>query len=53
MSFFIPTISLNDGTSIPQLGLGTYRLDDAEAERVVSEALEVGYRHIDTASLYG
>ena len=53
MSFFVPTISLNDGTSIPQLGLGTYRLDDAEAERVVSEALEVGYRHIDTASLYG
>lgn len=49
----IPAISLNDGTTIPQLGLGTYRLDDAEAERVVLEALEVGYRHIDTASLYG
>ncbi len=50
---FIPTIPLNDGTAIPQLGLGTYRLDDDTAERVVSEALELGYRHIDTASLYG
>ena len=50
---FIKNVSLNDGTTIPQLGLGTYRLDDDTAERVVSEALEVGYRHIDTASLYG
>ncbi len=50
---FIPTILLNDGTTIPQLGLGTYRLDADTAERVVSEALELGYRHIDTASLYG
>ncbi len=50
---FIKNVSLNDGTTIPQLGLGTYRLDDDSAERVVSEALEIGYRHIDTASLYG
>ena len=50
---FIKNVSLNDGTTIPQLGLGTYRLDDETAERVVSEALEIGYRHIDTASLYG
>lgn len=50
---FVKDIPLNDGTTIPQLGLGTYRLDDDTAERVVSEALEVGYRHIDTASLYG
>ena len=50
---FVKNVSLNDGTTIPQLGLGTYRLDDDTAERVVSEALEVGYRHIDTASLYG
>lgn len=50
---FVKNVSLNDGTTIPQLGLGTYRLDDDSAERVVSEALEVGYRHIDTASLYG
>ena len=49
---FIKDIPLNDGTTIPQLGLGTYRLDDDTAERVVSEALELGYRHIDTASLY-
>ena len=50
---FIKNVSLNDGTTIPQIGLGTYRLDDDTAERVVSEALEIGYRHIDTASLYG
>ncbi|MFM6967711.1 MAG: aldo/keto reductase [Microbacteriaceae bacterium] len=50
---FVKNVPLNDGTTIPQLGLGTYRLDDDSAERVVAEALEVGYRHIDTASLYG
>lgn len=50
---FVKNVSLNDGTTIPQLGLGTYRLDDDSAERVVAEALEIGYRHIDTASLYG
>lgn len=52
MTFPIDTISLNDGTSIPQLGLGTYRLDDDDAYRVVSEALHIGYRHIDTARIY-
>jgi 2,5-diketo-D-gluconate reductase A len=48
----VPQIALNDGTTIPQLGFGVYRVDPAEAERVVSDALEVGYRHIDTASFY-
>ena len=38
---------------IPQLGLGTYKVPDDEAERVVHDALEVGYRHIDTAQMYG
>ncbi|MDN5696589.1 MAG: aldo/keto reductase [Rubrobacter sp.] len=38
---------------IPALGFGTYRLDDDGAERMVSEALEIGYRHIDTAQMYG
>jgi len=38
---------------MPRLGLGTWPLDDAEAERVVDEALEIGYRHIDTAVRYG
>lgn len=47
-----PHITLHDGTSIPQFGLGVWQVDDAEAERVVSEALEVGYRHIDTARVY-
>lgn len=52
MASLIPDIALNDGTSIPQLGLGTYRLDDDAAYRITSEALALGYRHIDTATLY-
>ena len=39
--------------TIPQLGFGTYKVDDEEATRVVSQALELGYRHIDTAQMYG
>lgn len=38
---------------IPQLGVGTYKISDEEAERVVSKALELGYRHVDTAQMYG
>lgn len=49
----VPTITLNDGTTIPQLGFGVFRVDPDEAERIVSDALEVGYRHIDTAAIYG
>lgn len=49
----IPLITLNDGHTIPQLGLGVFRVDPDDTERVVSEALEVGYRHIDTAQGYG
>ena len=49
----VPTLLLNDGRELPRLGLGTWPLDDAEAERVVNEALEIGYRHIDTAVRYG
>ena len=48
-----PTIALNDGASIPQLGLGVYKVPDDEAETVVATALEAGYRHLDTASFYG
>lgn len=48
-----PRIQLNDGQSIPQLGLGVFKVEAGEAERVTSDALEVGYRHIDTASFYG
>jgi 2,5-diketo-D-gluconate reductase A len=49
----VPTIQLNDGHSIPQLGFGVFLVDPAETERIVSDALEVGYRHIDTAAVYG
>jgi 2,5-diketo-D-gluconate reductase A len=49
----IPNIELNDGRSIPQLGFGVFQIDPSETERAVSEALEVGYRHIDTAEMYG
>jgi len=49
----VSTIALNDGTTIPQLGFGVFRVDPAETERIVSDALEVGYRHIDTAAIYG
>jgi 2,5-diketo-D-gluconate reductase A len=49
----IPRVDLLDGTSIPQLGFGVYKVDDDGAERAVGTALEVGYRLIDTAKLYG
>ncbi len=48
-----PTITLNDGVEIPQLGFCVYKVPADEAEAVVTTALEVGYRHIDTAKLYG
>ena len=49
----IPTITLNDGFTIPQLGYGVFKVPPAETEKAVSEALETGYRHIDTAAIYG
>jgi len=49
----IPTVQLNDGYDIPQLGYGVFRVPAGDTERAVSEALEVGYRHIDTAAIYG
>jgi 2,5-diketo-D-gluconate reductase A len=48
----VPTLTLNSGHTIPQLGLGVFRVSADASERVVSEALEVGYRHIDNASVY-
>ncbi|MFJ5558568.1 aldo/keto reductase [Streptomyces sp. NPDC093250] len=48
----IPTHTLNDGTTIPALGLGTWPMNDAEAERAVGTALEMGYRLVDTAANY-
>ena len=49
----VPDITLNDGFTIPQLGYGVFRVPPADTERAVGEALELGYRHIDTAAIYG
>jgi 2,5-diketo-D-gluconate reductase A len=48
----IPTVTLNNGTKIPQLGFGVFQVDPTETTRIVADALEVGYRHIDTAAIY-
>jgi 2,5-diketo-D-gluconate reductase A len=48
-----PTLLLNDGGHIPQVGLGTWPLTDETAPPVVVTAIEAGYRHIDTAARYG
>ena len=48
----VPTLSLNQGGAIPQLGLGVFKVPSGEAERVVGEALAAGYRSIDTAAVY-
>lgn len=49
----VPVHTLNDGTTIPAIGLGTYPMDDAEAEQAVRSAVEAGYRLVDTATNYG
>lgn len=49
----VPLLKLNDGHSIPQIGLGTWPLDDDQAAAAVVSAVEAGYRHIDTAVKYG
>lgn len=49
----IPLVELAEGRAIPQLGFGTYQVPPVDAERVVSDALEAGYRHLDTAQMYG
>jgi diketogulonate reductase-like aldo/keto reductase len=49
----VPCVRLNDDNSMPTLGLGVAELSDADTERSVSAALEIGYRLIDTASAYG
>ncbi|MFJ4369359.1 aldo/keto reductase [Streptomyces chartreusis] len=48
----IPLHTLNDGTTIPAIGLGTWPMDDAQAERAVADALDLGYRLVDTATNY-
>lgn len=47
-----PALPLNDGNSIPQLGFGAWRLEEADAPKVVGAAIDAGYRHIDTAQGY-
>jgi 2,5-diketo-D-gluconate reductase A len=49
----VPTIELNDGKTIPQLGFGVFQIPPADTAEAVSTALEAGYRHIDTAEMYG
>ncbi|MFV0373600.1 aldo/keto reductase [Microbacterium sp.] len=49
----IPSLTLTDGHRIPQVGFGVFRVDPDQTERIVTDALEAGYRHIDTAALYG
>ncbi|VEI13298.1 aldo/keto reductase [Trueperella bialowiezensis] len=46
-------IELNSGHRIPQLGFGTYKVADADAQQVVLSAFDAGYRHVDTAQMYG
>ncbi|MFC7221422.1 aldo/keto reductase [Streptomyces polyrhachis] len=48
----VPSITLNNGVAMPQLGFGVWQVPDAGATAAVSEALEVGYRSIDTAEIY-
>ncbi|SMF27240.1 aldo/keto reductase [Pseudomonas sp. LAIL14HWK12:I10] len=47
-----PMIELSDGNLIPQLGLGVWQASQGQARTAVSQALQIGYRHIDTASIY-
>lgn len=52
MSPQIPTVTLDDDVQMPVLGFGVYQVSAEEAERVVTDALAAGYRHIDTAAAY-
>jgi 2,5-diketo-D-gluconate reductase A len=49
----VPDLALHDGTSIPQLGFGVFQVPPPETAATVTAALEAGYRHIDTAQMYG
>jgi 2,5-diketo-D-gluconate reductase A len=49
----IPNITLNNGQAIPQLGFGVFQIEPKKTAAAVSTALEAGYRHIDTAEMYG
>ncbi|MEZ5097034.1 MAG: aldo/keto reductase [Nocardioides sp.] len=49
----VPSLLLHDGTTIPQLGFGCFKIPPEETAETVATALEVGYRHLDTAQMYG
>ncbi|MBA3529079.1 MAG: aldo/keto reductase [Propionibacteriaceae bacterium] len=49
----VPSVTLNDGHQIPQLGFGVWQVSAEDIIASVTKALEVGYRHIDTAAIYG
>ncbi|WP_333768389.1 aldo/keto reductase [Streptomyces sp. IBSBF 2435] len=49
----IPGLTLNNGIAIPQLGFGTYQIEPQDTREAVRTALDIGYRHIDTAQMYG
>ncbi|MEU1887171.1 aldo/keto reductase [Micromonospora sp. WMMD987] len=53
MANTVPDISLNDGNTIPQLGFGVFQIEPKDTAEAVRRALEIGYRHIDTAEMYG
>src|SRR3954469_2197562 len=48
----VPTVPLNNGVQMPVLGFGVYAVPAEETERVVTDALAAGYRHLDTAAAY-
>ena len=49
----VPTIALNNGVQIPQLGFGVFQIKPEDTAQAVTAALDAGYRHIDTAEMYG
>lgn len=53
MTDIVPKVSLNNGVEIPQLGFGVFRVPPPQTQAIVEDALDVGYRHLDTATIYG
>ena len=53
VSAAVPTIRLNNGVEIPQVGFGVFKIEPSETRRATLAAFEAGYRHIDTAEMYG
>jgi 2,5-diketo-D-gluconate reductase A len=49
----VPTLTLNNGVSMPQLGFGVFQIKPEDTVKATTSALEIGYRHIDTAQMYG